>query len=857
MKLGFAVRLALREGRHSARKVGVYMLSITLGVGALVAIHSFRADVARSVRQESAGLMGADARLDAGRPFPDPVAAMLDSVAAAGVEVARVTQASSMVVGASSGDVRLLQVRGVSGGFPFYGEVATRPGGRWRPGEGLPDGVALADPAVLTQLRVEVGDTLVVGRARLPLVATVQELPSDLGFPTAIAPRVFVSRATLDTTGLLAFGSLARYEAYLRLPARAERTALRERYEARFTEGEVDYTLAEEQAQSLANGIRFLGRFLGLVGLGALLLGGVGVASAIHVYVRERQPGVAVLRCLGARQGTVFLAYLLQAAGLGLAGAAAGVVVGVAAQQLLPSLLADALPVRVTARFSPASAAAGLGIGVWVAVVFALIPLLQLRDVPPLRALRADVEGSGRRWDLPRLLAVGALAASVVGLCVLESPDPALGVGFAVALGVAVALLWGVGWGLTRLTRRLVPAAASYPVRQGVSNLFRPHNQTVAVTLALGFGAFVVGTVLQAERSLVADLTPSFEESRPNVLLFDIQPDQVEGVRELVPASARPSVEMAPLVSSRLVGINGRDVEELRTGGGEDRPEGWALRREYRNTWREELGGSEELVAGRWWDGTAGSEDGTRVDAGGLPRLSLETGIAEDLAVGLGDTLIWEVAGVEVPSVVTSLRRVDWSRLEPNFFAVFEPGALEEAPWTAVMVARIPGAEARAGFQRSIPAEFPNVSALDFARVQEAIDEILARVRQAVGFLGAFSAFAGVVVLVGSLASSRLQRMREAALLKTLGARRRQLLTILFAEYVTLGTLATAAGLALSWIAAALAVPRIFEVPFRPDPGAILLVWGAVAALTVVVGLAGSRTVLRRPPLAVLRDQAD
>ncbi len=234
---------------------------------------------------------------------------------------------------------------------------------------------------------------------------------------------------------------------------------------------------------------------------------------------------------------------------------------------------------------------------------------------------------------------------------------------------------------------------------------------------------------------------------------------------------------------------------------------------------------------GRWWDGTPGSEDGTRVDAGGLARVSLEEGIANDLHVGLGDTITWEVGGVEIPSVVTSIRRVDWNRLEPNFFAIFEPGSVDEAPQTIIMVARIPDAGARASFQRALVGAFPNVSALDFSRVQSAIDEILSRVRQAVAFLGLFSALAGVVVLIGALASSRVQRMREGALLKTLGARRRQVLVVLFAEYLALGTLATATGL----------VPGLDRVG---DPGAPGLRGGLLPAPSPVARDLGGR---RRP----------
>jgi putative ABC transport system permease protein len=662
----------LRELRHGVRRIGVYMASITLGVATLVSIHSFRGDVARSVQAEADVLMGANARLDDDQPFAREVEAVLDSLRDGGVGVARVTTATSMVFAPSSNLVRLLQVRALEEGYPYYGTVTTSPAGRW--GEHLQSGRVLVDPAVLTQLAVEVGDTLVVGRTALEIAATVDDLPTDLAYQTAIGPRIHVSQATLSESGLLVQGSLARYETFLRMPDIAERRAVRERYDSLFDAADVDYDLAEEQAQSLSNGVRFLGRFLGLVGLGALLLGGVGVASAIHVYIREKRASIAVLRCLGAHQASAFAAYLAQAALLGFCGALAGVAVGLLVQALLPTVLADVLPVEVTTSFSLRSAAAGLGIGVWVALVFALIPLLGVRNVPPLAALRQDYETARRRWD-PVEVAVYTLAAgSVVLLCVIEAPEPEVGVSFAAALAAAAALVAAVGWLLARAAKRWFPTRAPYPVRQGVSNLFRPHNQTLSVTLALGFGAFVIGTIVEVGSSIMDELTLSFGSGQPNVLLFDVQRDQVPGLVELIPPAARGSAEVTPLVTSRIARINGITTDELRDNPvREERPEGWAVRREYRNTYRDFIGRAETLVAGRWWDGTPGTEDDTEIDTGDLPGVSLEEDVATSLRVGLGDTITWEVSGIEVPSVVTSLRRVDWERLETNFFAVLQP----------------------------------------------------------------------------------------------------------------------------------------------------------------------------------------
>ena len=843
----------MRESRHSLRRVGVYMASITLGVAALVSIHSFRDDVARSIQEEADVLMGANARLTARRALPDSVNTILDSLSLAGVEIARVTTAASMVLATASGTVRLMQVRAVDGGYPFYGGVSTEPSGRWTGGIGPGD--VLVDPAVLTQLDTQVGDTLVVGGARLVIAATVTDLPTDLGFDFAIGPRVYLSQESMARADLLGFGSLARYEVFLRLPEQDDRIALQERYGGVFSATRVRYMTARQQAQNLSNGVRFLGRFLALVGLGALLLGGIGVASSIHVYVNEKRPGVAVLRCMGASQWTAFLAYLLQAGAMGLLGSLAGVALGVLVQETLPFVLTDLLPVEVDTRFSMGSALTGLGIGVWVAVIFALIPLLGVKDVSPLQALRQDFEPPRRRADPLTIGAYALLAASVLALCIIEAPEPELGLGFAGALSVAVGVLTLVGWSLTRLTRRFFPSGASYPIRQGVSNLFRPQNQTVSVTLALGFGAFVIGTVVEVEGNIRKDLTLSFGEGQPNILFFDVQTDQVQGVIDLLPEPARSTAEVAPLIPSRIVAINGRSPEELRADTvRERRPDAWALRREYRNSYRAALGRAETLVHGRWWDGTPGEEDGQEVDAGGLTRLSLELEVAQSLKVSLGDTITWDISGLRVPSVLTNLRRVDWSRMEPNFYAILEPGGLEDAPQTIMIVARIEDSVARAVVQRDLMRAFPNVAALDFSRVQEAIDTVLSRVRQAVGFLGAFSALAGMLVLISSLATSRVHRLREGALLKILGASRRQILTVLFAEYLALGTLASASGLLLAVVAGAVVVPNVFELSYAPRVLPLIGIWVAVAGLTVLVGLLGSRSLLTKPPLPVLRE---
>jgi putative ABC transport system permease protein len=832
------------------------MIAIALGVAALVSVHSFREDVARSIRQESQSLLGADVLLRSNRPLPDSVTVLVDSLAAAGHEASSAITVPTMALAPSSGTVRLVQFRGVEGAWPLYGAVRTEPAGMW--GAHLQQGSALVDRAALIQLGISIGDTLVVGESRLQVVGSVEDLPTDVGFQTAIGPRVYVSLDDLDAAGVLGFGSLARYAHFFRIPLEADRRRLEERYEAVFEATGVGFRTSEEQAEDLTEAVSVLGRFLGLIGLGALLLGGIGVGSAIHVFVKERIAEVAVLRCLGARQRGVFLAYLLQAGGLGLLGALVGAGAGVAAQQALPVLFGGVLPVEVNPRISPLAIVGGIGVGLWVSLAFALLPLLEVRDVPPLRALRQDFEappggsGGGRVWgrvDPYRVGAVLLLILSVVALSILEAGSLREGAAFAGSLAAITATLWAAGAGIVVLARRLFPHRAPYVVRQGFSNLFRPRNQTVAVVLSLGFGAFIIGTVLQVESNLARSLSFETEAGRPNLLLFDIQEDQRSGVVDLlsVHGEAEPS-EVTPLIPSRLVAINERSRAELDTLSGGDAPESWALRREYRNTFRAEMTDTEELLEGAWWDGAPPAAEG-------VARVSVDADLAEDLGVGVGDRLTWDVGGIPVESEISSLRRIDWSQFRTNFFVVFEPGVLDGAPATYVVLAAMDDADDRARFQRDLIASFPNVSVLDVTRVQETLSSILGRVGRAMRFLAGFAALAGALVLVGAVASSRHQRQAEGALLKTLGARRTQVLAVLLTEYAALGTLAAATGLLLSTLASSALVRLVFDFEFDPAVVSLVLVWAGVTALTIATGAVGSRDLLRRPPLPVLRGE--
>ncbi|HEX6309327.1 MAG TPA: FtsX-like permease family protein [Longimicrobiales bacterium] len=855
MRAPFWLAFALREMRTSARRLIVYMSAITLGVAALVAINSFRAQLVSSVDAEAKELLGADLRISANRPFPDSVTAVLDSAATAGVPVSRVTTTLSVAL-TRSGAVRLAQVRAVEGDYPFYGEMVTSPPGMW---ERLDEGrSALVERSLLELLGVTVGDSIRLGEVWFEIAGALTQLPPEMSFRNAVGPRVFIAARTLASAGLIRFGSLARFEAYLRIPDAAELQRFVDRNHDMLRRAGIGFDTAAEQAQSLARALESLGRFLGLVGLSALLLGGLGVASAVGVFVKERRGTVAVLRCLGATQRTAFSAYLVQATVIGTAGALAGALLGIGLQALIPRLIGAALPIDVPFAIQWGVVAIGVGTGAFVAAAFALLPLLAVRGITPLRALRHEVEEAAPRFDPWQIATLALIAVSVVAAAVWQAPVWQAGIAYAAALFIGLAILWLCARALMFGTRRTVRAGArlaqgrgelrrrSFPVRQGVANLYRPHNQTAAVTMALGFGVFLVATLWVVQRNLLAWMQTDASGPQPNLVFFDIQRDQVERLRAMFAAHADASPEIVPMVPARIARVNGRTIDELLEESPR-RVEPWAVRREYRHTYRDTMTGGERLVAGEWFDAAPAAEPG-------MVRVSIEQDVARSLDTGVGDRITWDVTGVQIESVITSIREVDWARFETNFFFVFESGVLDEAPQSAVSLVAVESDSARTALQRNAVQQFPNVSVIDIATVQRTIARIVNRVTAAIRFMAAFSVAAGGLVLFGAVAASRYQRVRESALLRALGATRAQVRRILLVEYAMLGALAGLIGITLAAIAGWLLVHFVFELRFTLPVGSLLSIWIATATGTAVLGMMNSREALRSTPLTALRE---
>ncbi len=865
----FVRRMAWRETRGSRRRLLLLTGAIAAGVAALVAVNSFAANLRGSVTRQAQALLGADLSISSRREFTPRVKALLDTLVAPDPargrgpsRKAQVVSFSGMAYVPRTEGVRLVQVAAVEPGYPFYGEIRTDPPGAWSKLQ--KGGRVLVDPSLLTALGARRGDTLALGDSRLVISATVLNQPGSVAVAASFSPRIFITAADLPATGLLRFGSRVGYETFVKLADPDRATAISKEYRPILRPERARIRSVEENRSDLTEGLTQLRNYLGLVGLIALLLGGMGVASAVHVFIRQKLDTIAVLRCLGAETSRLFTIYLVQALAMGALGSLIGAGLGGALQRVLPLLLADLLPIDVHVRLDAGAVALGVALGIWASAVFALMPLLGIRRVSPLMTLRRDVEPLRQRWDPARLLAALALAGSVAALAVLQAGGLRDGLGFTAGIGVAVLLLWLAALGLIRGVRQWFPSRWPYVWRQGLANLYRPANQTVTVVLSLGFGAFLLSTLFLVQHNLLRDLRVDGPGERPNLAFIDIQPDQREGVLEELRAEGFSSFEAVPMVPMRISSAKGRPVvlEQPDENGPTEADEaaarpGWALRHEYRSTYRDTLVGSETLVEGTWWDGPvpAGREAGDgRMPTGEPVDVSLEVDIADELGVTIGDEIVWDVQGIRITSRVANLRKVDWARFEPNFFAVFRSGVLDRAPQFFVTMLRVDDPATRGTLQRRIAERYANVTSIDLSSIQRLLEDILGRVALAVRFMAGFSLATGTVVLVGAIATTRFQRVREAALLKTLGATSRQVLRIFFAEYLALGLLSAGMAVALSSGAGWLLSKFLFKTSYALPYPALAALLGATVLLTVGIGLGNSLDILRRTPLDVLRN---
>jgi putative ABC transport system permease protein len=833
--------MAWRETRGAWRHVALFVACIALGVAALVGVGTFASNLERTLGREARALMGGDIELRSARPLGDAAERELERLRNDGATTTEIRELAGMARNPRNGGSLLVELKAVGARYPLYGRIETVPS---RPLAGLlADRGALVEAPLLTRLTLAVGDRLVVGSATFTIRGAITREPDRAGGLLTLGPRVLIADDALAATGLVQFGSRVRNRALVRLPEGTRAERIREDV-ARAVDDPGTRIVAFDEAQGGLR--RFFGQlttYLGLTGLVSLLVGGIGVASAVRTFIRRKTATIAILKCVGATTRTLFVTYLVQALALGVIGSVLGVVLGLLLQPLAMQAFAGLAPFALEPSIDARTVARALAMGVLTTGLVVLWPLLSLRAIAPSAILRQEVAPMRRRrpW-----LAVLPIAAGLVGLALWQAGSLKIG-GIFVAASIAALLgLAGLGRGLVRLARA-APRGPSLAWRQGVANLRRPGGQVGGVVVALGVGVMLLVAIGLLEDALDRQIDYEQRREAPSFFFVDLQPDQRDRFTRVMTTTTGLSPSLIPVVRARLATVNGervgRTMLEARRAAGQDAL--WYFTREYVLTSLSEPPATNSILRGRWW---------TEAEAAARPQISVEEAAARALGVDLGSVLGFDVQGVAVDAVVTSIRKVDWQSFSANFFVVFSPGALDGAPTTFVATARVDAA-AEARVQDAVVSAFPNVTVVPVRDILQRAAGILGQISFAIRAIALFSIAAGLTVMAGTLVASRWQRLAESAILRTLGASRTTVARVFAVEYACMGA---AAGLGGTALAAALAwiVQRfVLEVPIALAPHVLVLGVALATVIALAVGFLATYRLLGHPPMSVLRQE--
>ena len=833
--LGLALRLARRELRGGVRGLWIVLACLALGVAAIAAVGTLRAATEAGLAADGAHILGGDVEIAVShRPIPE---AARDWLRTRGATVSEVVEMRAMAIAPASGERALIALKAVDAAYPLYGELLLDP-----PGPPPGPGEVAVEAAVAERLGLRPGDRVRIGEATLTLRGVIAQEPDRVAGPALFGPRALISLGeTLPATGLVQPGSQLRYEYRLRLPPGTDKAAFLQALRAEFPDGGWRVRTADAAAPGVNRFVDRAASFLTLAGLTALLVGGIGVATGVRAWLDQRARTIATLRCLGAPAGVIFATYLVQVlalAGLGIAiGLAAGVGLAVAAAQLL----AGALPVPPRLGLYPAPLALAALYGLRAALAFALWPLGRAREIPGA-ALFRDAVAPARRWPGAGIAAAVALSAlTLAALVVATSEDRRFALWFCLAAAATLALFRLGAWALMAAARRVRHVRRWPALRLGLANLHRPGAPTPLMLVSLGVGLTTLAAIALIEGNLRRQIAEQMPSSAPNFFFIDIQSDQAARFDAL--AAAQPGVtevKRVPNLRARIVAVNGTPAEQVRASEGT----AWALQGDRGLTYAARPPEGTRLVAGQWWP----------EDYRGPPLVSFDANLAHGWGIGVGDTITVNVLGRDIPLRIASLRDVEYRTLGINYAMIASPGLLEAAPHTHIATVRGAAATENAVL-RAITDAFPNVSGIRVRDALEAVAALLARIGTAMAATGSVTLLAGALVLAGAVAAGQRRRVRDAVVLKTVGATRAQIRAAFLVEFgllgLTAGVLASVAGTAAAWAV----VTFLMRADWVFLPGTLAATVLGCALLTLTFGYAGTALALRAKAAPWLRNE--
>jgi putative ABC transport system permease protein len=840
--MNFVLNLTRREIRSSWRRLLFFFLCIALGVGSVVGLRSLIQNVTKAVGTDARALMTADIEISSTSDFtPTEIAKIEEAVARSGIVDGRneVITAAVMARPTTAGNdtVKFVELKGIEPPFPLVGNFVLSDG---KPFDFklLENHGAVIARILLEDLNIKVGDKIRIGEQEFQVRATFDEEPGgSSGF--RLGARVFVAKTAFDDAGITRSTSRIRRRILYRTTDNP--TELVKQLRDALAGTTVTVASYRESQENLSEQFSRTENYLSLAGLLILVLGGVGVWNVARAFVEQKRKTVAVLKCLGASGTRVIGVYLLQILVLGLIGSVFGVVFAQAALWLTEWRFAADLPEKMTYTVNLSTALQGVLLGVLISFLFSALPLLQIRGIKPRLLLRDENNTSLARLDSSKWI-FGALSlAGLLALAVWQAGSFKVGAFFLGGLGATAAVLYLSGMVLMRFLKGIKNFRV-FSLSQAINSLYRPGNQTRTILLAVGLGSFVVLAVQSLQSNLVREFDFTRNQHLPSLFFVDIQKSQIDDIKQLIKERTGEDAEATPTVRARIAFVNGEPFDFSKP---EVRQQQGQIGREFAITYRENLDENESLAVGRWWQ--------TDSD---VPEVSVEEDMAKRLNVSPGDSITFDISGRKITARVANIRKLDLRNTRTAFVFVFKPDALESAPQTyaATTLKHIPATD-RQRLQREILDKFPNVQIFDVADLVSAVQKIINNFVLAISFVGGFVILSGILILIGSVALTKSQRIYENAVLKTLGASRATLARILFAEYGILGLLAGVIGAVFS-AALSFAVSRyILDIDWQFSYELIIAGILITAFLVMLVGVAASFDVLFRKPLVTLRSQ--
>ncbi len=821
------IRGFLRESRSHELKI--LMLALAVAVGAISSVGFLSQRLKGAMNLRAGDLLGADLVLLSSDPIKKEVKAAIGDL---GVKTARTLTMRSTVV--SGERFQLISLKGVGNGYPLRGQMRTslQPFGRGSPEHSVPaKGHAWLDSQLALNLNKMPGDFIKVGKARFRVAKLLVLEPDRGGQVFNIAPRLMINLSDLPATGLISPGSRVKRRWLIAGPSELIAVA-RQRLQPLLQPNQQLQGIRDARPE-LRAALERAGQFLGLAALTSVLLASAAIAVTARKYAQRHLDHVAILRCLGARQSSVVTIHAVQLGLAGLAGAGAGVLLGLLCQSMLGILIGD-LVVGDLARPELTPAMYALAIGLLVVIGFALPPIMSLKSVSPARVLRRDLDSVTR---VSLWMHTGTVF--LIGLLIwFQSRDLILAGWFLGASAIALAVIMSTGWSLVKLLHR-TRGHASSAIRFGLSNVSRRAGASVLQITGFGVGLMVLLVLMVVRNDLLDEWRGTIPADAPNYFLINVQPGESADLSAFLATRNVPTSGVFPMVRARLIAINDRPVRPSEFT--EARAERLA-RRETNMSWSETLAPDNRVLKGEWWTPSEATTGG----------FSLERDFAETLGINVGDRLRYKVAGVDFDGRVRNIRSVQWDSLQPNFFVIASPDMLRGYPATFITSFHLRQGEHQTLFE--LNQRFPSVTIIDVNTLVQQIKIIMNQASGGVEFVFGFTLMAGVVVMLAAVQSTMGERLFEAAVLRTLGARRRRLTLSMLTEFLTLGACAGAVSgitaIAVAWLLAKM----VFSLDFTPSIVVVGLGTFCGAALASLVGMVGTRQVSRVSPMTALRN---